>query len=305
MSNLNREFLLPGEMSVTSNNMLLSTLLGSCVSICLFNQRNGWAGMNHFLLPFNKSQNFDTPGRYGESSIKKMIDRLFAIDKNPGNYTVSLYGGANVLSLPGGNQNIGANNVQLAKKMLANYGLKVSHSDVEGKRGFNITFNTENGKIEAVRMEESEEEKRLREERKKFGKKITNVLLVDDSKVVRSVVKKALQNCADINVIGEAVDPYEARSQILKLDPDVILLDIIMPKMNGLEFLSKLKAHLPKPVVILSTIAKNGTMTKSKALKLGATEVIDKDALKIYESMANATEILSQAIRMAPLRFKG
>jgi len=102
------------------------------------------------------------------------------------------------------------------------------------------------------------------------------VLIVDDSAIVRKVFSEELSKQNDIQVIGTAPDPYVARDKIVKLKPDVITLDIEMPRMDGLTFLKKLMKYYPLPVIIASSLTQNGSKLALEALSLGALEVISK-----------------------------
>jgi len=102
------------------------------------------------------------------------------------------------------------------------------------------------------------------------------LLVVDDSAVVRKIFTEELSKYGDIEVIGSAVDPYAARDKIAKLRPDVITLDLEMPKMDGLSFLAKLMKHYPLPVVVVSSLTPKNSKAAIKALELGAVEVISK-----------------------------
>jgi two-component system chemotaxis response regulator CheB len=102
------------------------------------------------------------------------------------------------------------------------------------------------------------------------------VLVVDDSAIVRQTLTDALSKYDDIEVVGSAVDPYVARDKIVALKPDVITLDIEMPRMDGLSFLAKLMKHHPMPVVVVSSITTKSAETAAKALELGAVEVVNK-----------------------------
>ncbi|MCP4719781.1 MAG: response regulator, partial [Desulfobacteraceae bacterium] len=99
------------------------------------------------------------------------------------------------------------------------------------------------------------------------------VLVVDDSAVVRKVFKEQLSKQKGILVIGTAPDPYVARDKIVKLKPDVITLDIEMPRMDGITFLKKLMKHYPLPVIIVSSLSTKGSKIALEALSLGALEV--------------------------------
>jgi len=102
------------------------------------------------------------------------------------------------------------------------------------------------------------------------------VLVVDDSAVVRKMMSCQLPKYRDIEVVGTAVDPYAARDKIVKLKPDVVTLDMEMPRMDGLSFLAKLMKHYPLPVVVLSSLTPENSETAMKALELGAMDVICK-----------------------------
>lgn len=102
------------------------------------------------------------------------------------------------------------------------------------------------------------------------------VLVVDDSASVRNVITEILNADPRIEVIGSAADPYEAASKIAEEVPDVITLDIEMPRMNGLTFLSKLMAQHPIPVIVISSVTGEGSDLGIRALKLGAREIITK-----------------------------
>jgi two-component system chemotaxis response regulator CheB len=105
------------------------------------------------------------------------------------------------------------------------------------------------------------------------------VLIVDDSALVRQVLTNILSRHPLLEVIGIAKDPYDARERIKELDPDVLTLDVEMPRMDGLTFLGKLmKAH-PMPVVMLSSLTAKGTGTALDALDLGAIDVIGKPTM--------------------------
>ena len=102
------------------------------------------------------------------------------------------------------------------------------------------------------------------------------VLIVDDSSVVRQTLQRELDKCADLQVVGTAPDPYVARDMIVQLKPDVITLDIEMPRMDGITFLRKLMQHYPIPVIVVSSLAKTGSEVALEALRSGAVEVIAK-----------------------------
>jgi two-component system chemotaxis response regulator CheB len=107
------------------------------------------------------------------------------------------------------------------------------------------------------------------------AKKI-RVLVVDDSAVVRRMISDALAADPGIEVVGTACDPYVARDKILELNPDVLTLDIEMPRMDGLTFLRILQQHRPMPVVVVSSLTQAGSRAAMEAMELGAVDVLAK-----------------------------
>jgi two-component system chemotaxis response regulator CheB len=104
----------------------------------------------------------------------------------------------------------------------------------------------------------------------------TRVLIVDDSAIVRRMLANALQHEPDMEVVGLASDPFVARDLILQHKPDVLTLDIEMPRMDGLTFLRKLMVHRPLPVIIVSSVTQSGSAASIEALSAGAIDVIAK-----------------------------
>jgi len=104
------------------------------------------------------------------------------------------------------------------------------------------------------------------------------VLVVDDSAVVRRMISEALALDPEIEVVGTACDPYVARDLILEREPDVLTLDIEMPRMDGLTFLKILQEHRPMPVVIVSSLTQAGSKIALRALELGAVDVVAKQS---------------------------
>jgi two-component system chemotaxis response regulator CheB len=123
------------------------------------------------------------------------------------------------------------------------------------------------------------------------------VLIVDDSAVVRKILTDELSKFDSIEVIGTAADPYVARDKIVKLQPDVVTLDVEMPRMDGLTFLSKLMKHYPLPVVIVSSLTPKNSEAALHALSIGAIDVICKPGSQY--SIPDVARDLVRAIRTA------
>ncbi len=125
------------------------------------------------------------------------------------------------------------------------------------------------------------------------------VLLVDDSAVVRQVLQQLLQAEPDIEVIGVASDPLFAMERMKAQWPDVIVLDVEMPRMDGVTFLRKLMSEHPTPVIICSTLTESGAPTSLEALAAGAVTVIAKPKIGLKQFLNEAAAELVSAIRLA------
>lgn len=125
------------------------------------------------------------------------------------------------------------------------------------------------------------------------------VLVVDDSAVVRQTLTAILNTDSKIEVIGSASDPFFAAKKIAKEVPDVITLDVEMPRMDGLTFLKKIMSQHPIPVVIISSLTEKGTETGMKALEYGAVEIITKPQMNTKEFIEESKIKICDAVKAA------
>lgn len=123
------------------------------------------------------------------------------------------------------------------------------------------------------------------------------VLVIDDSALVRKVLTETINATEDIAVIGSAPNPFLGRDMIIQFKPDVLLLDIEMPKMDGLTFLEKLMLHYPMPVIVVSSLGESGGDVALKAFELGALEVLKKPGASY--SISEMKDQLIEKIRAA------
>ena len=125
------------------------------------------------------------------------------------------------------------------------------------------------------------------------------VLVVDDSALMRQLITEILQLDRSIEVVGAAKDPFDAREKILALSPDVLTLDVEMPRMDGLSFLEKLMAGRPMPVVMLSSLTEKGCQTTMRALELGAVDFITKPKLEVSAGMNMLVDEIIEKVKLA------
>ena len=130
------------------------------------------------------------------------------------------------------------------------------------------------------------------------------VLIVDDSAIVRKIFSEELAKASDITVVGTAPDPYIARDKILELNPDVITLDIEMPRMDGITFLKKIMLNRPLPVIIVSSLTAKGSAMAMEAIENGAVEVLAKPggSFSVGEMGAQLADRIRAAARVKFLK---
>ena len=132
------------------------------------------------------------------------------------------------------------------------------------------------------------------------------VLIVDDSALIRQLLTKILESDPQIEVVGSAPDPYVARDKIKKLNPDVLTLDVEMPRMDGVTFLRNLMRLRPMPVVMVSTLTDAGADVTLRALELGAVDYVSKPKLNVQEELQGyAREIIDKVKAAARARVRG
>ncbi|MDR0622041.1 MAG: response regulator [Deltaproteobacteria bacterium] len=336
---INRVFILPGEYFISKQPHIISTLLGSCVAVCLYNPKLKFGGMNHYMLPSSPTQ--EKSGKYGEYAINVLLQFMERTVGNLSGLEAIISGGANVVSNITTGAQIGPRNIEIARQILKRHNIRIIAENVGGTVGLKLHYQNWDNKLAIEKMDRTvmngstiarEETNRLAAptftgpafqtpaaKPSPFAKPASpvppttfaapkfpshpggriKVLVVDDSAIVRNLLTKAMADEPDIQVIGAAKDAYEAREMLLELGPDVITLDIVMPKMDGVTFLKKLMVYYPIPVIICSTIAKAGSAAELRSDKIGAVDVIDKDSLNLYHGMDTVKKILIPKIREA------
>ncbi len=125
------------------------------------------------------------------------------------------------------------------------------------------------------------------------------VLVVDDSAMIRNILADGLQKDPTIEVVGKAADPYMARDKIVELKPDVITLDVEMPRMDGLEFLKKLMAQYPLQVIMVSALTERGKKITLEALEAGAVDFVTKPKADVARGLDEMMIELRTKVKLA------
>ena len=127
----------------------------------------------------------------------------------------------------------------------------------------------------------------------------TRVVVVDDSALVRSLLTEIINRQPDMECVGAAADPLYAREMIRDLNPDVITLDVEMPRMDGLDFLGRLMRLRPMPVVMVSTLTERGAEVTMRALELGAVDFVAKPRIGVAEGLRQLADDITEKVRIA------
>ena len=127
------------------------------------------------------------------------------------------------------------------------------------------------------------------------------ILIVDDSVVIRTFLKELFESDPEFEVIGSAADPYKARTIMKENWPDIITLDVEMPRMNGIDFLKKIMKSRPTPVIMLSTLTKKGAGITLEALEIGAVDYISKPAAASWDDLNKTKSEILQKVKSASM----
>ncbi len=294
------------ELIVTCEPLVVCTVLGSCVSVCLFGDDAKGGGIIHYALPEHPANNEnDNPLRYGDYAIEKLIEEVCQmLEVPPHKLKAKIAGGANNVASEHPTQKVGSANVALAKRLLGKHNIPIVGEDVGGSLGRKILFDVQSGRLQVAFVgpgfSRPSAEKALTLPNKKkdissvgLSPPLTNapkrkirVLIVDDSKTIRDLLFKVLQQDPGIEVVGQAEDPLKAELLLPTAKPDVITLDIHMPRMTGVQWLKTLIPKYKIPVVMITSLELKSGNEVFEALELGAVDYIQKPSLHDLTSVS-------------------
>lgn len=309
---MSSHYLYPGKLAAFKDETVISTLLGSCVAVALHDPVSKVGGLNHYLLPEGGPGDREN-ARYGQDAIKMLVEECVRLGADPKRLQAKVYGGGNVISIAKMGEGIGNRNIEIAEKMLSDMKIPIIDKNVAGEHARTIKMNTAN--FEVIHSTKGEDTVnsavgavapaggRTRAAvdvsgfRPLAAAKTVKVLVVDDSATVRTLFTNIFTKNG-LEVVGAAADAYQAREMIVAKKPDVLTLDIEMPKMSGVMFLEKLMAHHPIPVVMVSSLANTGEAAL-KSLDLGAVEFVHKPSQFDPAVLKDLAEMLVTKVRAA------
>lgn len=148
------KFLYASSLIVSNKPTLVKTVLGSCVSVCLFDKENGVGGINHFMLPYWQGNELASP-KFGNVAMKKLVEKAICLGADMKYLKAKIFGGAEVLNYQNCHYKIGNKNIEIAKSFLRESEIPIVSSDTGGNYGRKITFNTESGEVFSKRIDPS------------------------------------------------------------------------------------------------------------------------------------------------------
>jgi len=296
---MNKHYLFPGKLAAFKEETLISTLLGSCVSVALFDPETKIGGLNHYLLPELDPKDVGNP-RYGNSAIQMLIEEMLRLGASEKRLQAKIYGGGNVIAVSPVGESIGRRNIEVAESLLRDRGIPVLEKNVGGESGRTLKLNTTTFEVQHAFSNEGASTGAIVDVsgfKPLQVAKSVKVLIVDDSATVRTLFTNIFQK-SGLEVVGAAADAYQARELIASKKPDVITLDIEMPRMSGVMFLEKLMKFQPTPVVMVSSLGSTGDAAM-KSLELGAVEFVHKPSQFDPSILKDLASTLVEKVRAA------
>ncbi len=282
--------LISGKMAIGMNSEIISTVLGSCISICIFDIKKKIGGMNHYIIA-EPVENKDELLNYGITAIPLLIKEFKKIGSEPKNLKAKIIGGSvDPLIILNGMVPPGIQNINIAHKILIHFGIEIVAEETGGNFSRQVEFNTGTGEIRFKKISKNF----IVPEIKKLSK--IKVLIIDDSIAMRKIIRKMIEKDPIIEIIGEAEDPLKAIELRKIIKPDVITLDLHMPKMDGVTYLRQYMPEDPIPTIIVTDYNLKNTGPVMDALDSGAFDYVQKPELSHLEEIS---EVLISKIKAA------
>lgn len=149
------KYLYPSSILVSDKPLIIKTVLGSCVSVCLFDKEKKVGGINHFMLPYWRGNELSTP-KFGNVAMQRLFEKVINLGANKYSLIAKVFGGAEMLTYPNSHFIIGKKNIEVAKLFLRENDIPIVNSDVAGNQGRKIIFNTNSGGVYLIRINPSQ-----------------------------------------------------------------------------------------------------------------------------------------------------
>ena len=284
------------------------------MSTCLWDPVERIGGMNHFMLPGEPApaSPWGVSARFGVHAMELLINEMVHLGADRRRLVAKVFGGAQVLQ-GFDTLDVGGMNSKFVLDFLREEGIRLLAQDLLGVSPRKLHFFPDTGKVRMKRLHlqpndvvQRQEREYLQEPGRRHGQRrhrtllgaaMIKVLVIDDSAVMRSFLGRVVTSQPDMELAGVVSDPVFAIERIRQSAPDVITLDVEMPRMNGLDFLRTLMAARPLPVVMISSLTREGADATVRALELGAVDFFAKPA-SLEEFQGVAPEI-AEKIRAA------
>lgn len=299
------------ELIVSNEPIVINTVLGSCVSVCLFSEIKKGGGVIHYALPELPESTTDSELRYGSYAIETLIVEVCQhLGVKSRELKAKLVGGASNISSEIPSQQVGAENIKIARKLLAKHSIPIVGEDVGGSQGRKVLFHVQTGRLQvafvgpgfsrpsaaaAIKLPNRNEKTSEVVSVAKAKKKI-KVLIVDDSKTIRDLLFKVLSQDPRMEVVGQAEDPLKAELLLPTAKPDVITLDVHMPRMTGVQWLKTLIPKYKLPVVMITSLELKDGNEVFEAMELGAIDYIQKPSMS---DLSSVTPLIREKVASA------
>ena len=151
-NNCQNKYLYPSAIIVSDRPMIIKTVLGSCVSVCMYDKEKKIGGINHFMLPFWRGDELSSP-KHGNVAMGRLLKKMLHVGANKESIIAKVFGGARLLNFQSDHYRIGIKNIEVAKKFLRENEIPIVASDAGGDQGRKILFNTDSGEVYLKRID--------------------------------------------------------------------------------------------------------------------------------------------------------
>jgi two-component system chemotaxis response regulator CheB len=296
---MKKVFLQPGELAFQKEPAHITTIVGSCISVCIWDKDLHYGGMCHYYLP-TRSQQHSPDNNYGEKAIPNLLKKFKHAGSLHRSLVAKIVGGGHVIDVElGSDRDVGDANIKIAVETLGKFAIPIVGRAIGGQHGKKVSFNTATGLVEFQNL-------RRQSDKDQKSQKI-KVLIIDDAKPIRMIYRKMIERDPDFEIIGEADEPLSALKIIARTPPDVMTLDLKMPVMDGITYLRTHWQKNPIPLVVISSLNLEESADIFDAMELGAFDYMQKPTFSDLEGLTfdlhqklKAAYATKDKVRIAP-----